>query len=418
MSLNRRHHSESGLGYTRVAANGGGVNSLISNQLGLERKLQDHCRELLNSYKDSQDWSAVGQLAQTLVTSSSRIGDLKRRLLDQEHFPYLEKIRESGQAQLKEASPTPTVLDSLEDSPGKAADLGSSHLQNQQAEDLRCPALSGESTPGKDRALHISQESHFPTSDHTEVDKQTEGVKKSDCVFRVEDKLEDQMEQMANQFFHLNHDSDGGEAEQESVPAVAITLVMDSSTSIGVELEVPEQPKATYTSSESSDQFFSPRNSLSSGEVEDREADQFEDAQSGSEDAMNSTQDGPSSSLWSWGEREIPFVFSIKKMSEDPAESSQIYSIKIPSRISVLHSYNEFLQLREQLASSIEGRSVLVMDSEHNMGSDASAELEAFLNLAASLPSVREMDCFVSFLRLDASKLFHHCGMFMFSCIY
>lgn len=407
------------------------MNSLISNQLSLERKLQDSCRELLNSYKESQDWSAVGQLAQTLVTSSSRISDLKRRLLDQEHLPYLEKIPESGQAQLQqEASPTPTDdLNSLEDNPGKVLNLGThlsgerSEVNGQQVEDVRCPAPLDESVTEK---VHILEESRPPsinTSDY--LAKQTEGVNKSDTVFWEEgiDELEDQMEQLANQFADLDHDIDVGEAEQE-FPDSSTSQVPDSSTSqftdsnTGIELEVPEQLKANYASSESSDQFFSPSNSLyndSSGEVEDREADQFEDAQSGSDDAKGSTRDGPSSSLGSGGEREIPFVLSIKKQSEDLAECSQIYSIKTPSEVSVLHSYSEFLQLQGQLASSTEAGSMLVIGSEH-MGSDASAELEAFLNRAANLPSVREMDCFVSFLQLDGDvsvKSFHHCGMFI-----
>ena len=50
-------------------------------QLALEYRLQSLCQRLLESYKDQQDWAAVGQVAQSLVTNTQRVSLLKERLL-------------------------------------------------------------------------------------------------------------------------------------------------------------------------------------------------------------------------------------------------------------------------------------------------------------------------------------------------
>lgn len=449
----RRHHGESGLSYwARSATNGGGVNSLISNQLSLELKLQENCRELLDSYKQSQDWYAVGQLAQTLITSSSRISDLKRRLQTQEHLPYLEKISESVKSQLQvEAFPGSTVQESLEDSPVNPEKAGGSLFKaandsqdcvnkqelsslgdlpggglcasvqelpvSQPAEDLRCSAGDSASSSSEENLNCVEEVGSTITSahlNHTDLleKSQTEGEKSEDIVFRVEDMddLEDQMEKLADQFTDLSEEcGDGGKAaESETKVPVAITIVADS------DLEVPEYPKATYASSDSSDQFFTPRNSLciNEGETSSGEADQYEDARSGIEDALPDLV------------REIPLTFSIRKVSEGLEGSSDLYLVKasegspfrthgFPSDV-VVRNYSEFTLLEEQLVSSGHG-SMLVKEPS---GGYAVADLEAFLNRAAGDPRVRELDCFVRFLGSASEgdshlKLFQHCGMFI-----
>lgn len=454
MSLSRRHHSESGTCYLRAAANGGGVNSLISNQLSLELRLQDNCRELLNSYKESQDWSAVGQLAQTLVTNSSRISDLKRRLQNQEHLPYLEKIPESEKSQLKKEE---GVLGSAEDSEVnpekpqeslyKAANDSQSCVNKQDSRDLLSesfpgdasvstehPVQTGESSPSVSQecaSSQISEEvvecaistSHLPctnTSDHTSSlkpateDTQLGGEKNSESVGIVlsVEELNDQMEKL---FADLNEqfqdDYEGGEAVNQS--EVPLTIA-ESNAGIGTELEVPEDPKAMYASSESSDQFYSPRDSLynegetSDGEANNKEDDLYEDALSRSDSLQ--VEDG-----------EIPLTFSIERVlveNDDLAQCNHIYSVKtrkaspgFPSS-PVLHSYTEFIQLGEGLASSA-GRGSIVVTG----GSDASADFEAFLNQAASDPSQKGMDCFVDFFRVGdvSKKLSQDCGMLNYS---
>lgn len=436
----RRHHSEPGLRYwARGASNGGGVNnSLISNLLSLELELQQKSRELLDSYKECQDWFAVGQLAQTLVTNSSRISDLKRCLQSQEQLPYLEKISESDKSHLEvEAFPSTTVLESLEDSPidsEKAGgslfkapydvlnklDSGSKDLPSGQCanveecppEDLKCSVCAPSASLPEEVGFAITS-AHLTASNHTDSVRnhsQTEGEKKfgsEDIAFRVEDMddLEDQMEKLADQF--ADRSEECGLNQETEVP-VAITL---DNPIVGTELEVPEYPKATYSSSDSSE-FFTPRNSLylnegetSSGEAEDN---QYEDAQSGNEDALPDLVSG-----------EIPLTFSITKVPVENEEYGDLYSI-IPFRIvgfpssPVVHYYSEFAWLGEQLASTGQ-RLMLEIDSEPT-GGDASEDLEAFLNQAAGDPQLRKMDCFCKFLQSGLHshpKLFQHCGMFI-----
>ncbi len=84
MYVNRRHFSDS-IHYqvasieTGQWSNGGG-RRLVRAQLALEYKLQATCQQLLHSYKEGQNWAAVGQVANNLLTSSRRISQLKDQL--------------------------------------------------------------------------------------------------------------------------------------------------------------------------------------------------------------------------------------------------------------------------------------------------------------------------------------------------
>ena len=67
-------------------------------QLSLELQLRQNCQVLQNLYKGTQDWEAVSQLAQTLITNSQRITTVRERLCKaegQEVKPFLVSIRES-----------------------------------------------------------------------------------------------------------------------------------------------------------------------------------------------------------------------------------------------------------------------------------------------------------------------------------
>ncbi len=80
--------------------------SPLSSQLSLELQLRQHCKELLNLYRSTQDWASVSQLAQSLVTNSQRIATL-RELLSKESESgvrsCLHTIRESK-------SPEPEIV--------------------------------------------------------------------------------------------------------------------------------------------------------------------------------------------------------------------------------------------------------------------------------------------------------------------
>ena len=67
---------------------GGSPVAPLRAQLALEYRLQSLCQRLLESYKDQQDWAAVGQVAQSLVTNTQRVSLLKERLLSGNYFQF------------------------------------------------------------------------------------------------------------------------------------------------------------------------------------------------------------------------------------------------------------------------------------------------------------------------------------------
>ena len=231
MSLNRRHHSESGVRYQAINTTGGGVNSLIADQLNLELKLQENCRKLLNSYKESQNWPAVGQLAQTLVTNSARVNDLKRRLAELENsnkegLLYLERIPES-RAQV--VGGKETFKDGLEGLCKPTSDLACINKQSSSsaaqfpAGDLKADQQPAATDP-------VQQNSDLRTAAITPPHLSTpDSVGGVDTVFREEEilELESQMEDLADQFADLSEqyqaeDSVSSLQPSESFPTEAL----------------------------------------------------------------------------------------------------------------------------------------------------------------------------------------------------
>ena len=82
---------------------------LLRLQLSLEEQLQSVCQELLQTYKESRDWSAVSQLAQSLITNAQRVGQINEQLAQSSEFspsppprPLLESIQESELGELED----------------------------------------------------------------------------------------------------------------------------------------------------------------------------------------------------------------------------------------------------------------------------------------------------------------------------
>lgn len=497
-SLSRRHHSESA-----VREGSGGVDSVISVQLSLELRLRDNCRELLQSYKESQDWAAVGQLAQSLVSNTTRINDLKRRLEDFQtyaHSPYLEKITElesdnrnpqpllstrpvEGEedvATTLESSevnqdkvititpelaneslsktPTATVSDVIvnkqESEPSKSCGEESIKLpgSDREQQEQSSPPKSSESEPcasqvaktaefslpllanntetaesslvnitgdsealkwtSKARAsqqqppdhIHSNQEKESSSELYStsEVEVQAGGEESVKINFDELDHIQDLMEtltdKLSKQYEHLEG------CEPISLP--------ESSVNGGADLAVPVHSKG---SSESSEQFFSPRDSLyyeggeseSGDNDEDGDIEQFEDAESGHENNFASSldEDAPTPEV----AVDTPQVFIVTRVSvssKDRDQEKELYCVESKKSMSiqtfgtafspVLHTYSEFLQLQEQLVSrSHDGRpECLKYPSQDN-----SANLEEFLNWASTSPSLRETTIFLNFLR-------------------
>ena len=80
-----------------VTAEHRGAFERIGKQLELEGKLHELAQQLLQSYRETQQWASVGQLAQVLVAGSQRVGQLKQQLQSlrlNSGGLFLESIRE------------------------------------------------------------------------------------------------------------------------------------------------------------------------------------------------------------------------------------------------------------------------------------------------------------------------------------
>ena len=86
-----------GLGGDSSSSKDRGAFETIGRQLELEEKLHILSQQLLQSYKETQQWACVGQLAQGLIASSQRVGQLKQQLeslRERAGGLFLESIRE------------------------------------------------------------------------------------------------------------------------------------------------------------------------------------------------------------------------------------------------------------------------------------------------------------------------------------
>ena len=187
MSLNRRHYSESGASaryHMDISLSGGGVDPILAKQLNLELKLHQYSQELLHLYKESQNWAAISQVAQTLVSSSARIRELKQRLRDLQdglplQLPYLEKISESeARLSLSPEPPVATLRSDKEDQPTLETpfDSLSTKVNNNNHHLAVLPECNSEKLPNSDtesenKKLHHlesdpASRQHLEVSDH------------------------------------------------------------------------------------------------------------------------------------------------------------------------------------------------------------------------------------------------------------
>ena len=457
MSLDRRHHSESGVRCQAApeTIGGGGVASILSNQLSLEVQLQGKCRELLNSYRESQDWSAVGQLAQTLVSNTSRINDLKHRLKELENhadLPYLASGSDnrtphphsgsvSEGAEEEEDLVDSTFQEPEQEEPSSSSSVGGEQtnlekpheclsklsevvpdkqplgigLEAECVEPQGSPLASTESklapeelspspegcsvNNSKPEQLPVESEQE-PERAHTPVPKQLEDTQpgEPETVIGLEDidQIADLMENLADQFSHMSEQCE----EPESHPPPSET---------SAELAVPGQYKGTDASSESSEQFFSPRDSLyyDGGEsADEKDAEQFVDASSEQE-----------------GDADVP-VFSVTIISEGSEGSGStetaVYHVDSKEKAAldllgrtfppVVHSYQEFCHLHNGLAELDEALTSL-HDHQFSTAADTVPVLEQLLNQVSRSPGLRQTEIFLNFFDEGVSPT-SNCGRY------
>ncbi len=506
-NINRRHSSESGIVRCQASHE---AESIRERQLSLEKELQRNCQDLLHLYKESQDWPAVGQLAQSLVTNSSRISELKQHLNDPPtQLPYLEKIVErspeprprfstdpqaavgtqentpiiirvehpdaslprafpSEADNIPEAKPpqassscpskgeSPVGSDSEELSktlcwPEFSESNNSDQFSKQGSDHDRCcseaaaSVSDSEVSPGEERSAITTVSPHHhhtlieqlhsegdlsPTDQRSHNDSPHEQyvlpavIEEGRVLEEVNeigdlDKIENLMETLADQFSDMNKEMESADTLDDNGEREEGEREEEQE-----EVTVPSVYKPTDASSDGSEQFYSPRDSISSElgaseeeeeEIEGKETEHFEDAES----------------FPTWRDCEEPpweneRVFSVSRVSpgkENPTtESTQhrgdFYFVEpenteLVSRLfeidmnKVVHNYSEFIHLYGILTSHEHGSLncqfetfPLTVESrdDGDFPPDASKDLELFLNHAASSPALCRMSVFVDFL--------------------
>lgn len=471
MSAFRRHHSESSIRRPATSSycspSGGGVDSFFSEQLSAEFELQGICRELLHSYKETQNWESVSQVAQALVTNSARIAKLKQQIEDTKlnpGLPYLSIISES------EVSREPPLNIHI---PGATSEENSEFESKPKEEKFTHLAEVSITTPSshiyvnsakveaKDRDLLTSSEvpekkthllcesSHKDPSvqvkrvnsaalgvlGHTEVNhnnspqdrdhKQEEEGKEGDTrepdtptldlgdQHSVElNNISEYMESLVDHFEDL---SNRAQVEESSVTEQDMISgeIQTKEVSCGgnAELEVPNDNRINYTSSESSGQFFSPRDSLySDGGSDEDEERQFVDAESEKDRSPVAAWDDRQSSTPRI--EESPNLLTVSKgcISDD----REVYCVTLKRDTSLqltkvvldpmMRTYAEIFQLRDQLSSTFNNSMVTRFPfrsdlSNKNDDWDISHDLEQFLNMVAGSPDLNKTSIFINFLK-------------------
>ena len=295
----------------------------LSEPLEYELQLERICQNLLESYKESQAWEAVGQVAQTLSQNKSRQNQLKQQIKDAlKGAAYRDTISQSQQHQgSPPAGPitasTPDqqlgkeLVDPLEvpsevEGEGQiqapvvnatktnSGYLEPSTIEAAPSEAVNCLPLSSNTQPQpiivhkealvKIEAYQNTRQVHN-SRDYSSEQYQGKGQVIDDNELDISgehhsveelDDITQMMESLADHFEDLSRKS----AEQTPEPPV---IEGDDSQSakpqtfngLASELEVPGAKRASYVSTDSSAQFYSPRESpLRDSE----ERDQFKDA--------------------------------------------------------------------------------------------------------------------------------------------
>lgn len=524
----------------------GGGTSVLSSQLTLELRLEQDCKDLLHLYKEAGDWSAVGQLAQSLDTCTSRIRELQKRLEEVQesitpvqvpsripesdnrvYHPTVqvgnspkplealvgvsspptakltgeeERDRTAGaeqtQGKTSPAKTSPAHLQAIaitRDSPDSSAvrvresvalpplssdcnrELRSQHKaslpQKVGSEECTATEASQSELSGLNQDITSTREQN--SEDRSEGKKElgegvktakslTEGVKEVNGVAEFSrasgstsdlgvddlDQINDMMEDLVDQFDDLSkqygdHIDDTAPSSLEAAPPPTVII-----NSVDSEVHVPEVIAiATDASSESSEQFFSPRNSLYSGSdvglegsngvegsdgVEESdvgaegstEEEQFEDAQSGSRGSSlerNAVAPLPPDA----NSNPIPAVFSVKQTSAVAPECSHTaettYCVQSTKKecvrmfgrtfSPVFHTYRDFIDLRVQLISCEEKPPLQTLpniSTDGDSDADISAILEEFLNFVSRQPDLRTTPALLNFLQCGCGGVEHN----------
>ena len=429
MSLNRRHYSEPHI--RKLSASPPLDGGVLAKQLESELELQKVCQELINSYRETQNWEAVSQVAQTLVHNNFRIGQLKQQIQEApsstsgSSSTYLDNILElelrtgSPPAPVPPAPVLPAAVqlqnnrceESLE---CRSKDDLDPHLLRQSGDvgEINCGSL--EPTEPSPIAVNypLSPSTHTDSSSplrevslqerkESELDTPIVPAEGQHSVEELDD-ITQLMESLADHFEDLSKEQELSEKTPLHVEENGLADHHTNNNN-GAKLEVPVDNKASYASSESSGQFFSPRDSLFGGSDEDDDT-QFIDARS--------EEDRFPAAAWEERQASAQEVFSVTKTSFG---SGGVYYVTLEREASMqlvdavlepaLRTSDEIAQLRDQLGLVAQFPFQLLSDLVgEGEDSDMSQEFENFLNYAASSPSLRRSPLFLNFLREDGNQ--------------
>ena len=223
-SIERRRFSDSQVHRDRVKLPPGpptaenstrGAFETIGRQLELEEKLHVFSQQLLQSYKETQQWACVGQIAQGLVASSQRVGQLKRQL---------ESLRENSRALFLESISERSSLPP----PGPE---DSEEARDQANADQSSAVIDTPVTARLEEAPEIPAEPDIP------VDSSEHGSEPPPSIERRSHLVEEPLSSVVDlQFseFPATSDSDQNEEKAGVKTTVAQTTNVESTAAVGV----------------------------------------------------------------------------------------------------------------------------------------------------------------------------------------
>jgi len=441
-SLQHHYNSNADIRSTSTARDGG----VLSKQLEYELQLQSICNELVVSYKEIDDWEAVVELERTAKETKSRVEHLKQQIKlspnSADSSSYQDNNLESQlrKSRGKSSPPTfnpaaldyPSSRDFEEPIPSYGAGLlytidGNNwdkvNTEKRVAGAVEQPSAAAvnylasgtrETSTDQNTWKSRSASPESTRSSSTYKGKQSEvGLDPADLGIVADshhsveelDNIEQMMESFVDDFEDLHRQS--AEHTPERVLENGLRSERGSTETGG--LEVPVSNKVSRASSESSGQFYSPRESPFRDIGEAEEEREFKDGNDNDEaEWQDCRSSGPKDEAFfsvaktNFGSGEVYYVTleqgaGGQEQSAGGQEQGAGGQMPVQAEYfeSTLRTCDEVVKLRNQL--NLEARFPFdsMMEGED---SDSSEEFEKFLNFVASSPSLRSSPYFLSFL--------------------
>ena len=402
-------------------------NSFFSKQLCLEVELRRSCLELVQSYRESQNWESLSEVAQVLVTNSARIVKLKQQIKGNivQTLPYLLKCEASVEAHLNslpcaayEEECTSEARVSLSDESEHPLGISTllteaSSTTNKVTKDL-----------SKSEERNTLQQTHQDYSVEAKKDcpngEFLEGTKLSPVVNNLNNQGKVERKESCklkthlgnihsvnehSEITHLSNNQKKKSEQMEGSLKLSSTSMIDELSDISVEVLAIEDSsghalddRVNYASSESSGEFYSSCNSLhltdTRGSEEDKENAHFDKQSKDKSPAREDYQLSPAHRV------------TVSKCGLDYSDG--VYHVELNAnachgRSVVVKNHAQIVQLRDQLNSAVNDNHTTLSLFHSNLervnddSGDSSHDLEQFLNEVASSSDFYETVIFTNF---------------------